>query len=130
MMVTPIRSGAVASTSSSVMGIGSTSSGFSQLVSGAATSGISQYNADIASMAAQNQRMLEYARANGLGAFSGAGTNGMGQYSTNLAEMSAQMNQMLNVQIAMQRENLVFSSISNVLKTKHDTLKNTIGNIR
>jgi hypothetical protein len=34
------------------------------------------------------------------------------------------------VQIAMQRENQVFSSVSNVLKTKHDTVKNSIGNIR
>ncbi len=130
MMVTPIRSGAVSSTSSSMTGTGSTSSGFSQLVSGASTNAIGQYNTDIAAMSAQNQRMLEYARANNLGISSGAGTNGMGQYSTNLAEMSAQMNQMLNVQIAMQRENLMFSSLSNVLKTKHDTLKTIISNIR
>lgn len=60
----------------------------------------------------------------------GAGTNGMGQYSTNIAEMSAQNNQMLQVQMAMQRENTMFSSISNVLKTKHDTAKNSVGNIR
>ena len=29
-----------------------------------------------------------------------------------------------------QQENLVFSSVSNVLKTRHDTAKNSIGNIR
>jgi hypothetical protein len=28
------------------------------------------------------------------------------------------------------RENLVFTSVSNVLKTRHDTAKNSIGNIR
>lgn len=130
MMVTPIRSGAVSSTSSSMTGTGATSSGFSQLVAASSSNGIGQYNTSIAEMSAQNQRMMEYARANNLGIFSGAGTNGMGQYSTNLAEMSAQMNQMLNVQIAMQRENLMFTSISNVLKTKHDTLKTIISNIR
>jgi hypothetical protein len=37
---------------------------------------------------------------------------------------------MLQVQMAMQRENTMFSSISNVLKTKHDTAKNSVGNIR
>lgn len=60
----------------------------------------------------------------------GAGTNGMGQYNNSIADMSSQNNQMLQVQIAMQRENTMFSSISNVLKTKHDTAKNSVGNIR
>lgn len=60
----------------------------------------------------------------------GAGTNAMGQYNNDIAAMSAQNSQMLQVQIAMQRENTMFSSISNVLKTKHDTAKNSVGNIR
>ena len=60
----------------------------------------------------------------------GAGTNGMGGMNNSIADMSAQNNQMLQVQIAMQRENTMFSSISNVLKTKHDTAKNSVGNIR
>lgn len=60
----------------------------------------------------------------------GSGTNGIGQYNTDIAEMSRQNSQMLQVQMAMQRENTMFSSISNVLKTKHDTAKNSIGNIR
>ena len=38
--------------------------------------------------------------------------------------------QLLAVQMSMQRENQVFSSVSNVLKTRHDTAKNSIGNIR
>ncbi|PZR07861.1 MAG: hypothetical protein DI536_26210 [Archangium gephyra] len=61
-----------------------------------------------------------------------AGANaGIGGAATNsIADMSAQNAQMLNVQIAMQRENTMFSSISNVLKTKHDTAKNSVGNIR
>lgn len=36
----------------------------------------------------------------------------------------------LQVQMQMQHENQVFSSVSNVLKTRHDTAKNSIGNIR
>jgi hypothetical protein len=38
--------------------------------------------------------------------------------------------QMLKLQQAMQRENLVFTSVSNVLKTRHDTAKNSISNVR
>lgn len=60
----------------------------------------------------------------------GAGSNGMGQYNNDIASMSAQNSQMLQVQMAMQRENTMFSSISNVLKTKHDTAKNSVSNIR
>lgn len=47
-----------------------------------------------------------------------------------IAQMSQENMKMMNVQIAMQRENQMFSSVSNVLKTKHDTVKNSIGNIR
>lgn len=61
---------------------------------------------------------------------SGAGSNGIGQYNGDIASMSAMNSQMLQVQIAMQRENSQFTSISNVLKTKHDTQKNSISNIR
>lgn len=43
------------------------------------------------------------------------------------ATLSAEL---LAVQMSMQRENQVFSSVSNVLKTRHDTVKNSIGNIR
>lgn len=38
--------------------------------------------------------------------------------------------ELLKVQMSMQRENQIFTSISNVLKTRHDTAKNAIGNIR
>ena len=60
----------------------------------------------------------------------GAGTGAMGGYNNDIASMSAQNAQMLQVQMAMQRENTMFSSISNVLKTKHDTAKNSVSNIR
>jgi hypothetical protein len=68
--------------------------------------------------------------AGGPNLLAGAGTNGVGQYNTDIAQMSAQNAQMMQVQMAMQRENTMFTSISNVLKTKHDTAKNAIGNIR
>ncbi|GEM_PF-3416730 len=35
----------------------------------------------------------------------------------------------LQVQISLQRENQVFTSVSNVLKGEHDTPKNSIGNV-
>lgn len=46
------------------------------------------------------------------------------------ATSSTQNGKMLRVQIALQRETIVFQAISNTLKTKHDTAKNSIGNIR
>ena len=36
----------------------------------------------------------------------------------------------LKLQSQMQKENRAFTSVSNVLKKRHDTLKNAIGNIR
>ncbi|MFO0593866.1 MAG: hypothetical protein U0228_01140 [Myxococcaceae bacterium] len=69
-------------------------------------------------------------QAGGPNLLAGAGTNGVGQYNSDIAQMSAQNAQMMQVQMAMQRENTMFTSISNVLKTKHDTAKNAIGNIR
>ena len=38
--------------------------------------------------------------------------------------------QYLQLQSQMQRENRSYTSVSNVMKTKHDTVKNSIGNIR
>ncbi len=37
---------------------------------------------------------------------------------------------LLKIQTRMQDENRLFTSVSNVLKTRHDTVKNSIGNIR
>jgi hypothetical protein len=60
---------------------------------------------------------------------SGSSNNQVGTMNTSLSEMSDQNTQMLQVQIAMQRENQMFTSVSNVLKTKHDTVKNSISNV-
>jgi hypothetical protein len=45
------------------------------------------------------------------------------------AAMSFNM-QYLTLQEKMQNENRQYAAVSNVLKTKHDTVKNSIGNIR
>ena len=38
--------------------------------------------------------------------------------------------QYLQLQSQMQRESRSYTSVSNIMKTKHDTVKNSIGNIR
>jgi len=45
------------------------------------------------------------------------------------AQMSFNM-QYLQLQNSMQNDNRQFSMVSNIMKTKHGTVKNTIGNIR
>lgn len=45
------------------------------------------------------------------------------------AQMSFNL-QYLQLQNQMQNENRQFTMVSNILKTKHDTVKNTIANIR
>lgn len=60
----------------------------------------------------------------------GVASNDVGMANNSIADMTKQNAQMMQVQIAMQRENQMFTSVSNVLKTKHDTVKNSISNIR
>ena len=52
-------------------------------------------------------------------------SGGAGEALSSMSSMSS-----LSLQMAMQRENVVFTSISNVLKTRHDTTKNSIPNFR
>lgn len=59
----------------------------------------------------------------------GAGGN-IGTMNSELMAAQAENVKLMQVQIAMQRENQVFSTVSNVLKTRHDTVKNTIANVR
>lgn len=70
-------------------------------------------------------------------AFVGSLTAGTGATSalTSAAAALQEVSQELKsnettLQLAMQRENLVFTSVSNVLKTRHDTAKNSINNVR
>ena len=57
---------------------------------------------------------------------SGVGT----EFNGEMADMFTQQKKLLGMQVAMQRENQVFTTISNVLKTRHDSAKNSIGNIK
>ena len=48
-----------------------------------------------------------------------------------MAEIQTSFNlQYLQLQNSMQNENRQFTMVSNIMKTKHDTVKNTISNIR
>ena len=66
---------------------------------------------------------------NGLNLGGGASNTGT-EFNGEMQSMFAEQKKLLGVQVAMQRENQVFSTISNVLKTRHDSAKNSIGNIR
>lgn len=61
------------------------------------------------------------------------GTQGgstVGQMNSELVSAQAENQKLLTLQIAMQRENQVFTTVSNVLKMRHDTVKNSIQNVR
>lgn len=58
------------------------------------------------------------------------GTSTGTEFNGEMQSMFAEQKKLLGVQITMQRENQTFTTISNVLKTRHDTTKNSIGNIR
>jgi hypothetical protein len=65
----------------------------------------------------------------GSGTTSGGSSN-VGQMNGELIRAQQENVELMKVQISMQRENQVFSTVSNVLKTRHDTVKNTIANVR
>jgi predicted butyrate kinase (DUF1464 family) len=136
---------------SAAVGRGSTS-----YASGAGYSAVGAMNADLAQAQAENQRLLQ-AQQYGGGGFGSVGSMnadllrqqaanqqayqaqrmaGSGSSTTisgmnsDLVQSQADNAALLKVQIALQHENQVFSSVSNVLKTRHDTVKNSIGNIR
>ena len=60
----------------------------------------------------------------------GVSSNDVGMGNQAIAGMSGEMSSMLKLQYQMQRENMTYTSISNVMKGKHDTVKNTIQNAR
>jgi len=53
----------------------------------------------------------------------------IGNFQQHMQEGAAQNAALMQVQIQMQQENQVFSTVSNVLKVRHDTVKNTIQNV-
>jgi hypothetical protein len=61
----------------------------------------------------------------------GSSTQSLMDQTKAMQEMQMSFNlQYLNLQNKMQNENRQFSTISNVIKTKHDTAKNAINNVR
>ena len=62
------------------------------------------------------------------GGGNGGGT--LGSMNSDLVTAQQENAKLIQVQMALQRENQVFSTVSNVLKTRHDTVKNTISNVR
>lgn len=61
---------------------------------------------------------------------SGVPGNALSQMNNELMSSQAENMKLMQVQIAMQRENQIFTTVSNVLKTRHDTVKNSIANVR
>lgn len=60
----------------------------------------------------------------------GVGGGSVAQMQSELIAAQVQNGRLMQVQMQMQRENQVFSTVSNVLKMRHDTVKNTIQNVR
>ncbi len=52
------------------------------------------------------------------------------EFNGELAGMFAEQKNLIKLQASLQHENQRFTAISNVMKTRHDTIKNSIGNIR
>jgi hypothetical protein len=52
------------------------------------------------------------------------------EFGGELAGMFQQQKELLKMQASLQHEGQRFTAISNVMKTRHDTIKNSIGNIR
>lgn len=77
-----------------------------------------------------------FLNAQGGGAAAGGGSTGnsgmdMLNATKNMQEMAQSFNlQYLQLQEKMQSENRSFSTVSNVMKTKHDTAKSSISNVR
>ncbi|MBZ4417186.1 hypothetical protein [Myxococcus sp. RHSTA-1-4] len=50
--------------------------------------------------------------------------------SFSLTKMAEENSKLLNLQAAIQQESQTFTAISNVMKSRHDTIKNSISNVR
>ncbi len=61
----------------------------------------------------------------------GGSTGAVGsEFNGDMASMFQQQKQLLTLQSQMQNESQKYTAVSNVLKTRHETAKNAIGNIR
>ena len=99
---------------------------------------LSQLDATHARMVETNEKMAELQSAlnDRITGVCRTGTNKVSPPETakalgELCQMSMKFNmQYLQLQSQMQNENRQYTTISNVMKTKHDTAKNSISNIR
>ncbi|MDY7225543.1 hypothetical protein [Hyalangium rubrum] len=74
----------------------------------------------------------------GMGGSGGSSTNLIGstngtvgtEFNGELSGMFQEQKNLLKMQAQLQHEGQRFTAISNVMKTRHDTIKNSIGNIR
>ena len=67
------------------------------------------------------------------GVVGSADSRSVGSMTTATSTQTAQMSfnlQYLQLQSQMQSENRAYTAVSNIMKTKHDTIKNSIGNVR
>jgi hypothetical protein len=60
----------------------------------------------------------------------GNGAAGGAEFGGELSGMFNEQKNLLKMQATLQHESQRFTAISNVMKTRHDTIKNSIGNIR
>ncbi|MDQ3267046.1 MAG: hypothetical protein M3Y59_25895 [Myxococcota bacterium] len=67
---------------------------------------------------------------NSLPGAGGVGAGSTGSMNVGMSDSASELGKMLQVQMQVQKENQVFTTVSNVLKTRHDTVKNTISNVR
>ena len=116
--------------SASVTGLGS--GGYTPTPGPYQGGSLGQMQADLDRQRMENAAMLQQQQMGG-----GAGLNTGGGMDGSLMRMQKEMvkaqaenAKLMEVQVSMQRENQVFSTVSNVLKVRHDTVKNTIQNVR
>ncbi|WP_426750641.1 hypothetical protein [Myxococcus sp. Y35] len=66
----------------------------------------------------------------GLGAQGGGSTTDIVNGNFSLNKMAEENSKLLNLQAAIQQESQTFTAISNVMKSRNDTVKNSITNLR
>jgi translation elongation factor EF-1beta len=97
---------------------------------------LDESDADLAALAEINERMA--ANADRFAVLAAELVADLASSQAQLLEATKQMQetqmsfnlQYLQLQQKMQNENRQFTAVSNILKTKHDTVKNSISNIR
>ena len=88
--------------------------------------------ARLEALAADGESTLGITRsAVGSASTAGGGQSEMLEATKNMQETQMSFNlQYLEIQNQMQNENRQFTAVSNIMKTKHDTVKNSISNVR